>query len=433
MSHRIIFISKEFDPISNGTVTCVENILPYLGAKGELTLFSARTDWRAPIKEMKYGVSIERAYSNADMMVYMKRNLLYMISTSNQKNFIKRVLSFGVKSFFFLWQKKSEKDGYAQPESFERNICKYIEKAGMKTVDIIMAVGGPFENIRAALRLKEKYPEAKLILILFDLYTYNPVELGKDRENNFLQLRLEEEMRWNSMADVIVSAIETKDTISESLLYKWKSKYCFLHIPSLKILSEDSYFDIEKKADEVTVVYAGAFYEDIRNPLYTLELFKLVMSLYPHIKLYIIGKGCEKIVSRVAGEIGKKCIICGPRNRDYTLSLLKSADVLLSVGNSTPTQLPSKIMEYIGMRKPIIHVYSIEEDTCMSFLDKYPLIYAINENEAPLDKEARKVGDFIMQKRGMLCDIIEINKRYSEFGPDNFVEKVFDSLEKTFV
>jgi hypothetical protein len=49
---------------------------------------------------------------------------------------------------------------------------------------------------------------------------------------------------------------------------------------------------------------------------------------------------------------------------------MHDADILLHIGNNTPTQIPGKLLEYMATGKPMLHVYYIDDDGCLPYLEK---------------------------------------------------------------
>ena len=214
----------------------------------------------------------------------------------------------------------------------------------------------------------------------------------------------------------------------DSELNRYAHKYHFLFIPSLKICGDEMKSLGEEIKTNIVIVYAGTFYADIRNPLYMLRIFQNVVRNDSNIRLHILGFGCEDIIKPFRDKMGMNLIVHGQKDKSFTNDMLKNSDFLLSVGNKTRTQLPSKIMEYIGMRKPIIHISSIEEDTCERYLEKYPLKCIVNEKRDSINGASEKINSFLKQNNGKLCNTKEIETLYGEFLPQHFAEEVL----KTF-
>jgi glycosyltransferase involved in cell wall biosynthesis len=64
--------------------------------------------------------------------------------------------------------------------------------------------------------------------------------------------------------------------------------------------------------------------------------------------------------------------VLGPRRHAEVLALQQQADVLVSLGNrGMPEQVPGKVFEYLGTRKPILHISTGEDDTAAGILGQF--------------------------------------------------------------
>ena len=73
---------------------------------------------------------------------------------------------------------------------------------------------------------------------------------------------------------------------------------------------------------------------------------------------------------------------------------------LLSIGNLNPTQLPSKVIEYLSTGKPVVHFAEIEDDPVYDLKDFFNNLLIITKKdnllniENSLDKLFSSVGEF---------------------------------------
>ncbi len=78
------------------------------------------------------------------------------------------------------------------------------------------------------------------------------------------------------------------------------------------------------------------------------------------------------------------------------------AEILLSIGNAGSIQMPSKTVEYISFRKPLLFFFKDENDPSLRYLSYYPDICCIN-----VDGEFEK-------NRGLLLDFL--NKNHNDIS-----------------
>lgn len=345
----------------------------------------------------------------------------------------------------------SKKHGVLFRGGYEKNFFNLI-KHDLKKYDYLMCTVMPRENADIALNILKIIPDAKWILLQFDMYA------GSNKEECEYNQRIAEMEVWYKRAALIVIQKEMVENLNNSRLYSYKDKIIPLFIPSMGCIIEDedtiAWTSFQKKQQVLSLllpnnrlseipmfdenskllVYAGLFYEEIRNPICMLEYMKRVCELDRSIFICLIGDGCEEIVLKYKEHIGEQLIICGHQPRTVTGRILECADILINVGNTLKEMVPSKIMEYIGYRKPIINFYSIEEDTCEKYLKDYPLHYSIKENAdaESIDKppcEVTSLLEFIHLNYRQRYDYSSTVERYGRYSASEFARIVMDFID----
>ena len=56
------------------------------------------------------------------------------------------------------------------------------------------------------------------------------------------------------------------------------------------------------------------------------------------------------------------------------------ADILVNFGVRNPNTISCKIFDYFSFGKPVISTFSIVNESCISYVEKYPFGYLFNEN-----------------------------------------------------
>lgn len=170
---------------------------------------------------------------------------------------------------------------------------------------------------------------------------------------------------------------------------------------------EHRFFD---EAD-INCVYAGSFYQDIRNPECMLYQFSHMND--PRIKLHLFSSGCEELVRQYA--VQSSAIVVHPRvTADEMVQVYREADVLVNIGNAMAEFLPSKTFEYIATGKPIVNFYY--SGLRNTVLCDYPMTLQICTADDTED-ETDKLHCFISQHAGKYVQKIEIERRFSKHSP----------------
>ena len=94
------------------------------------------------------------------------------------------------------------------------------------------------------------------------------------------------------------------------------------------------------------------------------------------------------------------------------------SDILLSIGNKGTEMAPSKIYEYMSTGKPIIHVYSEENDPCIEQLVKYGNALLIKEGNDSRDL----IVEFINSRKNI--DTSDVFKRFISSTPSYTVDLI---------
>ena len=150
----------------------------------------------------------------------------------------------------------------------------------------------------------------------------------------------------------------------------------------------------------INFVYIGTLYKGLRSPD---VLFEFIQKLNEYtsqkIKLVIIGKISGYSMNDVhEWEENYKGFFShqGVVNHDQLIDYYNKADALISIGNTNKTQMPSKVFEYMGVGKPIIHLSKIDDCPVQKVLEQYPLAICINESEIN-SLNYNEIGDKILE------------------------------------
>lgn len=138
------------------------------------------------------------------------------------------------------------------------------------------------------------------------------------------------------------------------------------------------------------LVYIGTLYRAIRNPAWLLDLVAGLVRDGLDLHLHLFGdiNDCTAEVEAGAQALGARLHVHGSVPRPRVAEALAGADVLVNLGNSTPHQLPSKLVEYAAAGKPVLNLSPAVDDTSANFLARTGAALSLS-TAGPIDEAAR--------------------------------------------
>ena len=106
-------------------------------------------------------------------------------------------------------------------------------------------------------------------------------------------------------------------------------------------------------------------------------------------------------------------------NPDQLLQVQNQTDFLLSIGNhltGDDMSLPSKVLEYIAIGKPIIHVFGGPNDSAVDYLEKYGLSCIIYPDD-DFNENVQKVLNYIDCEKGKEISYNTVKALFPENTP----------------
>ena len=92
--------------------------------------------------------------------------------------------------------------------------------------------------------------------------------------------------------------------------------------------------------------------------------------------------------------------------------------MLLNIGNAGTIQMPSKTVEYVSFRKPMLFFYKDQHDPSLRYLEKYPDICRINVDDQIENNKQLLLVYLTKSHRSIeYSDLMEVDV-YRESTPD---------------
>lgn len=248
----------------------------------------------------------------------------------------------------------------------------------------VITVSLPFSDHLVGLRLKRHFADTKWIVDIgdpFSIMTESPV-------NNH---RLYSRKNRTAESEVLEQSDAVSVTTAETLkLYAGtfprvagKIKV----IPPLLIESPRT----QGRPNPNTLVFVGTLHRTVRSPSRVLTFFTGLLARSPRpYELHFYGNyaECADMFARLSTDVKRHVHLHGVVDRSEAVTAMQSATALINIGNETDYQLPSKLVEYASIGKPIVNVVGNENDSSVRFLADHPCVFTVAGDRAGEEETA---------------------------------------------
>lgn len=416
---KIAVFSYRYLPFCDGTISCLHNVVTELAEYYDVYVFCEREDLFSKDKERVENYTIIRKSALNDFVIIIKRIISERICNI-KRNPLKQMLNLLNSIVFAPASIISRFIGTTNVETFSRRINGTIES---REYDYVLCTDACTSVVRYLSKALNTPYSPEWIFLQFDLYYNNPTICDNDRK-----LRYNEQLEWYNKAKLIVIQPEMMNQSDDVLFSNFLDKIQKLHLPALRSIKKNVICN--KDAKEIVLVYAGSFYEDIRNPKAVFSILLKVAEQFNDISIKVFSRGCDDIVSEYSEKFQGNMHCCGFISQDMLEEEYSNADFILSIGNTFDEMIPSKTLEIVQYRKPIIHFSLKKDDRCLEYLKGYPLILQIDlSSSEKYDSKITNLVEFININKGILCDYQSVDDIYSIFTAKYFAKDIFDYME----
>lgn len=279
----------------------------------------------------------------------------------------------------------------------------------------LISVSDPFTSHLVGLALKRSYPRLRWVADVGDPFSL----LTKVRRNNArlysgLNRRLERAVFDG--ADAVTFTTEATKAAYTGLFPALARKFHVIPplAPAAPLASALPAFPATGK---LRLVFSGTLDRRTRKPSGLLALFAALegTSAWDGLELHFFGRvsDCEESFSPYAGLLGRKIFVHGQVDRNTALGAVWSSDVLVNIGfDELPLQLPSKAAEYLAAGKPVLTVYSRQDDCSVGFFAGHPDALALPAPAgAPDTEDVARLSRFLERRREIPESLLEPLRR----------------------
>lgn len=256
--------------------------------------------------------------------------------------------------------------------SVVKRYCNELEKLIVEGETTIVASVNPLEAVVAAAQIKQRYgSKVKTVYYCADT-------LSNEKGNSGIlppEYRTKCGIKWEKKLfdyfdKVLIMECHQQHYYSDVFI-EYRNKFSVVNFPLFTNFEMTETSTCNKSDGRIKCVYAGSLYRKLRNPEYLISILNNAMEIVD-MEVYFLGSSdCEELIHRTVRETDGQFFYLGMQPHEIALEYIGSADVLLSIGNVESPMAPSKIYEYMSTGKPIVHVYSYDEDPCILPLSQY--------------------------------------------------------------
>lgn len=417
---KIVFIVGSYYPYFSAIGKCVYNLVKKLENNHDIIVLSDMDISKFPVKETYEMHEIIRVRSKS-----MKKRDELIFKQTQSDSLMRRWYGFRLMIVRIMGALKIIASNYSIQTDLVNEY--YQALCSIEDIDLIIPTCYPFESIIAALKYKDAHDNVQIKPVLFDKYSESPT-LHRSIINKKIKfknhLNLERKMLIESQEVFVVDSwIEHID----KYFTEYKDKIVYIEHPLIIDYTEHK-TDKKNLNSSIDIVYTGVLDKKVRPPQKTLNILAEVIKRKANVKVhfYILGN-CENIVNRYNKKYPENIINHGQIESSKALDVICQSDILLSIGNTDVTLIPSKIFEYMSCGKPIIHFYTSDADRIIEMLDKYGLALCLKQVAEPSEKYINTIISFIQNVDGLENSFTDVSQTFFDATPGYIVNKIINS------
>lgn len=405
---KILFLLLNYSPFGGAASKIVLELIEEFYARGiEIDVLTNKYELDQTIEQkQKFG------------SIYRIENYTALNLKKQSCGFFKKcVIAFEkFKDKLFLKNKKN-----FQSPLIIKNFYNGLKRLNIDKYDYIIPVCSEFAVYGALEKYRKKFGLKNRIVI----YQLDPLSTNNVFSSQSFSARLSMERKMAKETAVVTTEIVKKQKESKNIDC---ANVITLEFPSIKKILQKE----KPPTAEISVVFSGFLYRDVRNPEYALKLFSRIKN--PNVKLYIVGGGLENLTCQYAEASEGKIIPLGVLPLEQAEQKILEADFLLNIGNKDINFVPSKIFDYISTGKPIINTFKDPACPTLKYFTKYDNVLCIDEN-APIENELIRLEEFIKTNYNKVLSYEEITKNFKEntveFVAEKFIKVLIENIDKT--
>lgn len=296
--------------------------------------------------------------------------------------------------------------------SFERNIYKESLKIiNTEKIDAIFSVCVRFYTHRVATKLNKQTG------IKWYQFWVDPYSNRKDGGKIWKKCAERAEKKILEEADQIFALPEV--FVGSNLIGKYQDKLITFEVPYLE----------EREVSQTTkdIIFAGGFIKKVRDPYPVLKLLLSILDdIENEIKFHFYTRNKEYFYNYTE-QSGGRILFHDYVNHKELYRLLSNSFMLLNIGNAGSIQMPSKTVEYVSFRKPILFFYKDPHDPSLRYLEEYPDVCRVCVEDNEIDNRIKLINFLNTGHAPIPYSELMTIKAFRESTPSYIKQKIKDN------
>lgn len=416
MKH-IVLVLGAYYPRFAAVGICAYQIVDVLKKDFKVSVVAIADDYATEPHLVKDGVNIYRVVTPE---ITKRSSLAYRLRTSS---------GVSVRMQMFLLRARATLRRLCALVTIDRDLVNAYKKKleQLPEIDVIVPLVFPMESVLASLEYASVHG-GTVVPYLFDNFVDSRSLHVLDIARKFKRRRhlaLEANMLERSAAIFAMyplrphflnnfgAAAERKLTFLEHPLLVRNEKIAGVHDGSFRF------------------VYTGALVRKVREPDYVLELIrKLDLGKPASAEFYVMGSAAARIETATT-DSGIAIRNHGQVDKNEANAAVAQGSILLNIGEVEGKQISSKIFEYMGAGKPIVHFAYTKDDVVIKILNKYPLALSLVQDPDQMEENRGRFRDFVLANSGKSMKFDEVAAIFPEALPETSARLITDLLWKT--
>ena len=403
MARKILFLTNELYPNLNANSEIAYRIARYLQAN-----YDCDITMMGYIRSSEESVPLDPSGLNSIIIHSLSK---YFSLHSRYHTPFDRIIHYvQYPDCFMFFLRRKFRDNYAECKEIEKELKRAIKH---QKYDCILAFSFPYATLQALTRVKTDIP--------FIAYKLDPWS------NNYILECKQCHIIDEQNADLAAAAIITTNLIEKeyNATCEISQKTVVLNFPNIINYGNESE-NLFCDSNHIHCLFAGKFYQSIREPQYTFDLFERLLG--KRIILHIFGPFYGDFLPE--GELPQNVIYHGSLSSDEIILYMQSADVLVNIGNTIPNMMPSKLLTYFSLGKPVLNIIKNRECPSLPYMEKYPLGLSVLETDEPTLEDVKRVEQFILYNKGRSIPFDTVKELYYDCTPEYVCGKVYEIISK---